>query len=178
MTDYINSLNKYKILNETAEKNADVFFGADWLYDIPIAELTRDNGIDTTVYNRSLKGLTIKDTDKIIETCIYAIHPAKVFINIGENDITDKNFNAEEFVEKYEWLLYTIHSKCDCSIFILSVVSDRSGIVNEKLKALAEKYGCEYIDIQACRTSLVKFISKLRFFLRRHPITFCEAMRV
>lgn len=177
MTEYTEKLNQYKLLNSIAEQNGSVFFGADWLCAVPLAELAQDNEM-AAIYNRSLQGLTIKDAEQMLETCILALQPGKVFINIGENDIRDAKFDAREFIEKYEWLLYTIHANCKCSIYILSVVTDKYGIVNEPLKALAEKYGCEYVDILACRNSWVQFFSKMRFFLRRRPITFCEAMQM
>jgi len=172
----INNLDEYKLLNKKAEKHSVVFFGADWLYDIPVAELARDNGIDTAVYNRSLRGLSLKDSEKIIDECICDLSPDKVFINIGENDISD-SFDADEFAEKFEWLLYTVNAKCRCRIYILSIVNDSQG-ANEIIKKIAEKYGCEYIDIRNCCKSAVEFFAKIRFFLRQHRITFCEAMRI
>lgn len=178
MSNYTETLNNYKVLNEAATSRAVVFFGTDWLCDIPVAELTRDSGIDAAVYNRSLKGLTLKDSQQVVDTCVNDLHPDKVFINIGENDICCNDFDPAEFSEKFEWLLYTINAKCRCNIYILSVINDKGGLVNEILKKIAEKYGCEYIDIQACRTSFLKFFSKVRFFLRRNPITFYEAMNL
>ncbi|MBQ8526544.1 MAG: hypothetical protein IJ460_07510 [Clostridia bacterium] len=176
MTEYTEILNNYKTINSSAEKNAVVFFGADWLSGIPVAELARDAGIDAPVYNRSLSGLTLGEAEQAADTCVCSLQPDKVFINIGENDICE-GFDKKEFAEKYEWLLYTLHSKCCCKIYILSIVNDKFGAANGMLRAIAEKYGCEYVDIQDCRTSFRSFFSKVRFFLRKHPISFYEAMR-
>ena len=171
MHKYAETLEKYSLLNKTAEKNAPVFFGADWLYDIPVAELMRDSGSDCAVYNRSLKGLMLADAEAVIDTCICELSPSKVFVNLGENDSA-----SNEFAEKFEWLLYTINAKCGCDIYIISTVNDKTGGMNEILKNTAEKYGCEYIDIREYKDSFPKIFSRLRFFLRSHPITFCEAM--
>lgn len=178
MTKYADIINNYKHLNITAKKNATVFFGADWLNEIPIAELIRDNYVDSVVYNRSLKGLTLDDAEQIITECVCDLNPDKVFINIGENDIIKADFDIKKFTEKYEWLLYTIHSKCNCKIYILSVIRDNQNLINSSLKNIAEKYICEYIDLRTCEKSVLKFFSKIRFFLRSKPITFYEAINV
>ena len=178
MIKYAEALNKYKTLNKMAEKNGVVFFGADWLSGIPLAELARDNGIEAAVYNRSLKGLVLDDAEKVLEACVYGLNPDKVFVNIGENDVKSSSFNINEFAEKYEWLLYAIHSRCNCKIYILSVVSDKQNSVNESLKKIAQKYTCEYVEVQPFHASVEKFFLTVRLFLRSHPITFCEAFRI
>lgn len=176
MTEYDEKLKSYSELNEKAEKNSIVFFGTDWLCDVPVAELARDNGIDEAVYNRSVKGLLLKDSEKVIDECICSLRPERIFINIGENDVKE-GFDSGEFAERFEWLLYTINAKCGCKIFILSIVNDSCN-ANEIIKKIADKYGCEYIDIRSCRQSAATFFSKIRYFLRHRPITFCEAMKI
>lgn len=171
-----NITEKYKYWNKSALKGGIVFFGADWLSNIPIAEFAKDWGIDIAVHNRSIKGLLLKDAEKVLECCVCDLAPEKVFINIGENDIKYSAFNANEFREQYEWMLYNIHSKCTAKIYILSIIGDRYKNANHILKQLAEKYGCEYIDIQNCSDSPDKFFSKIRFYLRCSSITFYEAM--
>ena len=178
MNTYTEQLKKYEIINKAILKNGAVIFGGDWICDIPVSELARDYEIDVPVYNRSIRGLSADNAEKLIDTCIFALMPNKVFINLGENDVIKDNFNADDFIDKYEWILYTIHSKCNCSIYIMSIAADKTGRINNKLKKLAEKYECEYIDIQGCVNSFLKFFSKIKFFLRNHSITLCEAMRV
>ena len=178
MNKYAENLNHYQFLNKTAKTNAAVFFGADWLSKLPIAEYIRDSGIESAVYNRSLAGLVLDDAEQVLEDCVYALLPDKVFINLGENDIKNPDFNDSRFMEKFEWLLYAIHSRCNCNIYILSVINDYQNQVNHILKKIAEKYECEYIDISSCRSSAFKFFSKIRFFLRRSPISFYEAFHV
>lgn len=179
MNNYDEILNNYKKLNEKAIKGSSVvLFGADWLSKVPISEISRDSGMDTVIYNRSIKGLSLKDSEKVAEICITQLNPSKVFINLGENDMTEAGFVKEEFAEKFEWLLYVIHSCCNCDIYILSIVNDIKGEANDILQNISQKYGCEYIDIRECKTSFINFFNKIRFFLRTHPITFCEAMNI
>ena len=176
MSKYDEALNKYKELNKSAQGGGAVFFGADWIADFPIYELAKSNLLDTDIYNRSLKGLTIDLAEKVIDTCVYSLSPEKVFISIGENDILQEDFNCNDFSEKFEWLLYAIHSKCNCTIYILSVVNEKPDVINKALKSIAEKYNCEYIDVQSYKDSFSKFFSKLCFFLRKRPVSFLEAM--
>ncbi|MGN0478986.1 MAG: hypothetical protein ACI4GO_06100 [Hominenteromicrobium sp.] len=171
-------LNQYNLLNKAAEQNGVVFWGADWMSDVPFAELARDNGIKTALHNRSLRGLTLRDADTMLDACICSLHPQKVFLNIGENELKDPEFDEKSFTDKYEWLLYSIHTRCRCTLYILSVVQDTTGCINRILQRLAEKYNCEYIDIRSCRSSYPKLFAKLRFFLRTYPMTFADIMNV
>jgi len=178
MNVYTKKIKEYKILNDKAKKNATVFFGADWLYEVPIAELLEDYALEIPVYNRSLKGLKIDEAEKVVESVICTLSPEKVFINLGENDVNAPDFNPEKFAEKYEWLLYTLHAKCNCELYILSIAGEQYGAVNVLLRKIAEKYECTYIDTQNCCTSFLQFFSKIRFFLRKQPITFFQAMNM
>lgn len=176
MKNYEEILKKYEELNKSAKPGGIVFFGTDWMAEMPISEMAKDNGFSENVYNRSVKGFLIKDSEHILNACVKKLSPEKVFINVGENDLKNIDFNMDEFVEKYEWMLYTIHTSCNCNIYILSLLDDKTGKVNEALEKLANNYGCEYIDISACQNSYSGFFSRVRFFMRNHPITFFEAM--
>ena len=173
---YENIIDKYKHMNKSAVKNGIVFFGTDWLFDIPIAEFSNDNGVEAAVHNRSIKGLKLKDAENVLDCCVCDLNPIKVFINIGENDIKSSVFDINAFQEQYEWLLYNIHSKSKAKIHILSIVDDKYVNANSILKQLSEKYGCEYIDIRDCKTSPWSLFSKIRFFLRCKPVSFCDVM--
>lgn len=176
MKDFRETLENFRELNRKAKKGGIVFFGTDWLADMPIGEIARENGLETAVYNRSVSGAYLKDGEGCIDVCVTDLKPCKVFINMGENDVKSENFNEDEFLEKYEWLLYTINARCKCDIYVLSLFNDQNGILNRKLKSLAENYGCEYIDISMCEKSHLSFFSRIRFFMRTRPITFFEAM--
>lgn len=176
MKNFEQILRDFKELNKKAKQGGIVFFGTDWLAGVPIGEIARDNGLETAVYNRSINGAFLRDGESCIDVCVTDLKPCKVFINMGENDVKNDGFDEETFFEKYEWMLYTINAKCKCEIYILSVFGDKSGAINKKLRALAENYGCEYIDIGMCEKSHLNFFSKIRFFMRTRPITFFEAM--
>lgn len=178
MTRFAETLNRYKELNESVQLNSTVFFGADWLCNIPLLELSQTKGLETVIYNRSIKGLKMSDAENAIETCVCNLHPTKLFVNIGENDIMDKNFCAEKFIEKYEWLLYTLHLKCNCAIYVLSVTNDKYNVINWQIKDLAMRHGYEYVDLETCKTSPLDFFHKIRFFLRTRPLSFLEAMTI
>ena len=177
MSAHAEKMKEYKILNQKAEKNGAVFFGADWLHEIPIGELAQDYDLDIPVYNRSLRGLKIGEAEKMMESVVFPLCPDKVFISLGENDVYAPGFDPVAFAEKFEWLLYTLHAKCHCEMYILSLTDDTCGTVNTLLRKIAEKYECTYIDVRSC-CSLLQFFSKIRFFLRKHPITFFQAINM
>ncbi len=176
MTYYSEAVEQYKKLNFVARSSSAVFWGTDWLYDTPLTELTESSAVECVVYNRSIKGLKIKDCEKVIDACVFDINPDKLFISIGENDIKAEGFDEREFGEKYEWLLYTIHTRCNCNIYILPVKPDVNTTINDTLKNIAERHGCQYIELNGCGSSCLKLFSRIRRFLRRDFLTFTEAM--
>ena len=171
-------IKKYEDLNNISKKGGAVFFGGSYLSTIPICELVRDWGLDMPVHNRSIKGLTIDEAQNALNTCIFSLKPQKVFLNIGDCDILNKT-KTDDFIAKYEWLLYTLHINCKCRIYVLSVVSTspRTNEINSRLKQLCETHKCEFIDMNELNEPR-KFFDKIRFYMRSYPITFSEAMSV
>lgn len=177
MKSYEKDLVGYEAVNKAAKNSGAVFFGCDRLYGIPVSELAEDYELNMPVYNRSVRGLSIDDAADVLDTCIYELSPDKIFVNIGENDVVRDGFNIDSFMEKYEWLLYTIYSNCHCSIYIMPIFADKSGEINERLKKMSLKYGCGYIDVKAV-VSPIDFFLKIKRFLRERPIGFYEAMTI
>lgn len=167
-------IKKYESLNRYSKKGSTVFFGSSYLASVPICELAEDYGFDIPVYNRSVKGLTIKDAQQVLDTCVADLKPQKVFLNIGDCDLGN-GIEADEFITNYEWLLYTLHLKCQCRIYVLSVIDDslRASEINSRLKQLCITHKCEFIDLNP-----TSFFDKIRFYMRSQPITFTEAMSV
>lgn len=168
----------FKEQNKKAKPSSIVFFGTKTLEDIPVAEIIRDVGIDTPVFNRSIANMRIDDACRIVDTCVCKLNPEKVFINIGEHDVEDPSLDYDRFFEKYEWLLYSVHSKCNCRIYIMSIPNDNLNKVNKKLKEIANKYNCEFVDTNLMSISVLDFFKNIRVMLRCHPITFCDAINL
>jgi hypothetical protein len=175
VSKYENQLGFYERLNKNAKKGGAVFFGCDRLYSIPVSEITQDMNLDINTYNRSLKGLVIADAATVAEECFYSLNPSKLFVDIGENDISNENFKLESFIESYEWFLYNVHNRCKCSICIIALAGNGADTINERLYELAIRYGCEFLEINDGDLS-VNFIRKTKYFLRRGVMEFYDAM--
>ena len=80
----------YKILNRAAKKGAVLFTGSSLMEQFPVCEMARSKGIDAVIYNRGIGGTTTDDFLREIDTVLLDLAPAKVFINIGTNDMTDR----------------------------------------------------------------------------------------
>ncbi len=174
-------LKKYTELNSISRHGGAVFFGSDYFAELPVSELANDFNIATPVYNRSMERLSITDIEDIIETCIVALHPGKVFLNLGETDIENDTMKLEDLVGKYEWLLYTLHRACSAEIYIVSVISSHPGAakLNAELKKLAQETGCKYIDaVSALRSEkpAVKVFNAIKHYLHPKSIDFADAM--
>lgn len=171
----------FKQFNEVAKENGIVFFGSTYFEAVPVNELAQDFDTEVPVYNRSVSGLTIDKVQGLLDSCVLELNPSKVFICIGDEDIRKENFSLSDFMEAYQWMLYTLHNRCKAKIYIVSVMSPdpMAQTVNERLKKLAAETGCVYADTCAALKSdksTLRFFSVLRYFMRNHPITFHEAM--
>lgn len=176
-------LKKYHHLNSIAKNGCTVLFGSDSFAKIPVSELSLGLEMDTPVYNRSISGLKIEESEKVLSECIYELNPEKIFINIGENDIEAANFESDNFISKFEWLLYTMHSHCKSRIYVVSLISSnpKSAFINQKLKQVAQNTGCNFIDITAAKNTEqteLEIFKILRCRLRGRSISMTEAFSI
>lgn len=178
-------LNLYHRLNSVALSGCAVLFGSSRFAGIPFGELARDLGADTPVYNRSIDGLTLSDAEQALSECVYPLCPAKVFINLGEEDLKRPDFDIHSFLSAYEWIMYTLNSrlKGKTQLYIVSVLSAHpaAAAVNEGLERLANDTGCTYIDVTraaACENTEIRIFEILRRFLRCHAIRFSDALQI
>lgn len=174
-------INQYEQVNQVAKQHGTVLFGSSYLYELPICELLQDADADLTVHNRSIPALTIEQAGTVLEPCVLALSPEKIFISLGDEDVKRPEFHAEQFLEQYQWLLYTLHSRSKAKIYIVSVLSDlpAAQVVNRRLQQLAKDTGCQYVDgVSALQNQSprLKLFEMLRFYIRRRPISFQDAM--
>ena len=183
MNTITQEISRFTQLNSVSPKGGVVFFGSSFMKRLPVSELADDFDMGENVYNRSIEGLTMADAESALDACVTQLDPRKVFVCIGDDDITAEHFNAKEFLSQYEWLLYSIHDKCDCELFIVSVMS-RSPLaqtLNAKLRTLAESSGCTFVD---CTSALhrencdLRMFDILRYHIRNGSMSFAAAMRI
>ena len=160
-----------------AKKGQVVFLGSTSLSNNNLIDCL-GNIDDKKIYNLSINGLKLNQVENYLESILTDLAPSKLFMNIGEEDLKDKDFDLETFIEKYEWLLFQINSKCkNCRLFLISIF-DTSWIgekVNVALEKLALETGCKFINLN--QNSLWDSVCILRIYLRTFPINFTEAMQ-
>lgn len=176
-------MEKYRELNSITEAGGVVFFGSNTFASLPLGELTQAFRITEPIYNRSIKDVRIDQIESYLKVCLYDLNPRKIFVNMGDVDILNDNVNVDDFISKYEWLLYMIHTKTQAAIYIVSIVSDSPAAekINRQLKKLAAQSGCKYIDATGALESkhpMLRLFELLKVHIRNHPINFADAMEV
>lgn len=162
----------YKELNKFAKKGQILFTGSSLMEQFPINEYCMSNGIDTVVYNRGIGGTTTDDFIREIDTVLFDLEPSKLFINIGTNDIREREDGEpwqEHLLNNYEYILQQVKEKLpDTVVYMMAYYPINDALpdapawtkqafatrtnaaiidTNEKVKALADKMGFNYIDV-------------------------------
>ncbi len=178
-------IKKYENMNMNAQTGGVVFFGSDSFDGVAFSELAQSSEIDVPVYNRSFSGLHIGAAVSAADQTVADLAPSKIFINLGEVDISDENFSQDKFIESYRGLLSALHEVSDAAIYVVSIISDSPVAVkvNARLKKLARECECEFADISSVAADEksradVDVFNRLRVLLRSHPISFGEAMAI
>lgn len=171
----------YQEMNQTCLQNGVVFFGANYFDNLPLGEQNA-LGDDTPVYNRSIAHLRVTQVGSLLDSCVLDLSPAKIFINIGDEDVKSPSLDLDAFIEQYEWMLYTLHSRTDARIYIVSVISPLPIAVrlNQRLEALARDTGCTFLNaagLLEADSPLSTLFDMLRPHVHTHAINFADAMR-
>ncbi len=173
----------YARYNSLCRSGEIVLFGSSFAADLPLTELAQDFNIEEKLYNRSIHGLTVCEAKDYLKNCVEELAPRKVFINIGDADLDDADFNLEQFISEYEWLLYQIHSSVNrVRLYIMSVCSKNvhAAELNQALRELAAKTGCTYLDVTRYafqNDGKLRVFRAMRNFFRPAPLTFADAMQ-
>lgn len=164
----------YQDLNKVARKGQILFTGSSLMEQFPINEIAMSMGITKVIYNRGIGGTTTDEFLEHINTVLLDLAPAKVFINIGTNDISPRNdgeYWQDHLLANYEKILRIIKEKLpQTEVYMMAYypvnpdipdTPERMKLVfqvrtnaaiddtNAKLAALAEKTGCHFIDCNA-----------------------------
>lgn len=162
----------YKTLNSLVRKGGILFTGSSLMEQFPVAEMAVSAGVKLPVYNRGIGGTTTDDFLREIDTVLLDLNPSMVFINIGTNDMTDRVYGSQwmdHLAENYEKILQTAKEKIpgamlycmayyptnhhlpNANEWTYGMLKDRTkeniAACNARIKALAERYGYRYIDV-------------------------------
>lgn len=160
-------IERYKKMNETAEKGKIVFAGSSLMEMFPIEQFVKEDKLDIVVYNRGVGGFVTEELLENIDTCIIDLQPSKLFINIGTNDLSDSRRSFEEIFERYGKILSIVTEKVDdVSMYLMAYYpvnynaateemkpclkirsNEKIKAANEEVARLARKFNANYIDV-------------------------------
>lgn len=162
----------YRELNKYAVKKGILFTGSSLMEQFPVNEYCMGAGITKPVYNRGIGGTTTDDFLEEIDTVLFDLEPRKIFINIGTNDINEREDGQpwqEHLLTNYEKILQQIKERLpETTVYMMAYYPVNTELkdapawskdmfrtrtnqalvdTNAKVKILAEKYGFHYIDL-------------------------------
>jgi len=166
--------NIYKVFNDITLKNEIVIFGSTYTAKFPFYELSKKYYLNNAIYNRSIEGMTIFEAEQILDDCVLAVEPSKIFLSLGECDIDDISS-----LEIYEKILLRIKNALpNTAIYVLPVhITDTDDKFNEILNSICQKTDIEYIKLNY-NNSYDKIFRQLCVFFRSRNIDFCEAFQI
>lgn len=113
----------YKILNAYARKGQTVMAGSSLMEFFPVNELQQTLEQQTIIYNRGIAGYVTRELLGAMEECIFELEPAKLFINIGTNDISsaDGEYELDKLLANYNEILTQIGARLpECKVYVMA----------------------------------------------------------
>ncbi|WP_339249862.1 GDSL-type esterase/lipase family protein [Paenibacillus sp. FSL P2-0136] len=114
---------KYSILNTLALKGQTVMTGSSLMEFFPVNELQQTLEKLTVIYNRGIAGYVTRELLEVLEVCVLALAPSKLFINIGTNDISsaDGEYKLEKLLANYNEILTRIRERLpECKVYVMA----------------------------------------------------------
>ncbi|MBM7564995.1 GDSL-type esterase/lipase family protein [Paenibacillus sacheonensis] len=112
---------KYTILNGMARKGQTVLAGSSLMEFFPIHELLQAAGRRECIYNRGIAGYVSAELLASMEACIFELEPAKLFINIGTNDLSAPDYELERLLANYDDILTRIRKRLPaCEVYVMA----------------------------------------------------------
>jgi lysophospholipase L1-like esterase len=162
-------LNNYRAQNLYIRKGQTLFTGSSLMEMFPITEFCLNEGLPIA-YNRGVGGFTTDQFLAAIKTVLLDVEPARLFINIGTNDIArradgedwldhlSRNYRkiCEIIREKlpdtdvYMMAYYPVNAEAALAKggFVLNVrTNENVNRANHMVEALANEFGFRYIDV-------------------------------
>lgn len=168
-------LENYRQQNEYVKKGQILFTGSSLMEYFPVSEYWIESGLyektGKIAYNRGIAGYTTDEFLQGIDIMLLDPEPSKVFMNIGTNDISEREDGAgwlDHLLVNYDEILRRTKESLDSKVYLMAyypvcrkvidqdpyisekfAVRTRENIerANDEVRALAGKYGYEYIDV-------------------------------
>ena len=162
-------LRNYQEQNPYVQKDRTLFTGSSLMEQFPITEFCLNEGLPVT-YNRGISGYTTDEFLAAIDAVLLDLEPAKLFINIGTNDIAPRTDGEDWFAhlsrnyrticgiireklpdpEVYMMAYYPVNGDlpgANENLMMLVRTNENIGRANRMVEALAEEFGFRYIDV-------------------------------
>lgn len=167
MNDKGKKILRYQEENKNVKYGQTVFAGSSLMEMFPINKLLQEHNDSTVVYNRGIGGFVSRELLEALDVCVIDLKPAKIFINIGTNDLSDSNIPISELMENYDKIISQIEARLpETTIYLMAYYpvnyeaadenmkeclkirnNEKIRTANAEVKKLAEKHGQRYIDI-------------------------------
>lgn len=158
-------------LNRAAKAGGILFTGSSLMEQFPICELCMDAGITIPIYNRGIGGFTTEDFLENIRVQLLDLKPAKIFINIGTNDMNPQYGDAwmERLLTNYRKILtqcrkelpdtevylmayYPVNDHMPDRPFYMSFMfavrsNENIAKVNSEMEKMASEFGYHFINV-------------------------------
>ncbi|MBR1607167.1 MAG: hypothetical protein IJ664_05600 [Clostridia bacterium] len=161
-------LSSYKQRNAYIQKGKTLFTGSSLMEQFPIAEYCLNEGLPI-VYNRGIGGYTTDEFLAAVDTVLLDPEPAKLFINIGTNDIRPMPEGEDWFAHlsaNYRRICEIIRDRLpDTTVYMMAYypvnaqapgarenpgmqvrTNDNVNRANRMVEGLAAEFGFHYID--------------------------------
>lgn len=178
MKEYVRTkADAMKKINDLLLPEEIVIFGSTYMSEFPIYELTNKCNLENAVYNRSIKGLTVKEAMELLDDCVVDIHPSKAFISLGEEDESNPNAASE-----YACLVSKMRQKLPNTMVYLIALTQSGSFAenfNKTILSLCDNKNVKYIDLvkkAPSENALVKAqFKQISCFFRAKPISMSDA---
>ena len=165
---YQRMVERHRQLNRYARKGQIVFAGSSLMEQFPIEEMAQQLPGRPVVYNRGIGGDTLAGFEARLDSAVTELAPAKLFINIGTNDISAPEYCRETMLEKYRGILRRIRRECpQTQIIVMSYypvnrtdffetgwfrqrTNAEIDTVNACLREMAAEEGLEFVNVTDC----------------------------
>ena len=173
----------YREINGVTGPVHSVIFGAKYLSELPVAELVQHFGLNISVCNRSVETALLADAPDLLDECVFALRPRKVFLNFGDNDLGRKDFDADAFLTDYRRLIERIQACCDSQVYVISVLGEgeTERRLNRRMRAMAQECGAGFVDVTDIfrhEKPRLRLFNELMHYMREGRVSFCDAMHL
>ena len=165
-------------INDLTLPGEIVIFGSTYMSNFPMYELVNKSMIESAVYNRSIRGLTVRDALEIVDECVISLRPGKIFVSLGEEDE-----NTPNVISLYNRLIFLLRSALpECELYLIGLTGTYTESFNQNLIHLCDGKKVRSIHFTTeniTETELYKVrFKQLSCYFRRNSMTISDAVYV